>query len=124
MLTIFGASGDLTRRKIFPALYALALRDLLPEQFAVLGVARTEMPTEEFVSAMEAAVREFSRDEFRQDVWDRLAARARYVSTQFHGEEGENRVAATLHEIDQELGTRRNRLYYLAVPPVAMPKLI
>ena len=123
VLTIFGASGDLTRRKIFPALYALAIRDLLPEQFAVLGVSRTEHSTEEFVSAMEAAVREFARDEFRQQIWERLAARTRYLSTDFADEEGQNRVVATLHDIDDELGTRGNRVFYLAVPPVAMAKV-
>ena len=122
-LTIFGASGDLTRRKIFPALYALALRDLLPEQFAVLGVARTEQSTEDFVQAMEAAVREFGRDEFRQDVWDELARRTRYIATDLADEEGQNRVARCLEELDADYGTRGNRLYYFAVPPVAMPKL-
>jgi glucose-6-phosphate 1-dehydrogenase len=122
VLTIFGASGDLTRRKIFPALYALAFRDLLPEQFAVLGVARTEQSTEEFVSSMEAAVREFARDEFRQEVWDRLAARTRYLATDFVDEEGMNAVAETLRALDEEFGTRGNRVVYLAVPPVAMPK--
>jgi glucose-6-phosphate 1-dehydrogenase len=123
VLTIFGATGDLCRRKIFPALYALAFRDLLPEQFAVLGVARTEQSTEDFVSAMEAAVREFARDEFRQEIWERLAASMRYTAIDFADEEGQNRVAAALRELDEEFGTRGNRLYYLAVPPTAMPKL-
>jgi glucose-6-phosphate 1-dehydrogenase len=122
VLTIFGASGDLTRRKIFPALYALAFRDLLPEQFAVLGVARTEQSMEDFVSAMEAAVREFARDEFRQEVWDRLAARTRYLATDFADEMGMNAVADTQRALDEELGTRGNRVFYLAVPPVAMSK--
>jgi glucose-6-phosphate 1-dehydrogenase len=124
VLTIFGASGDLTKRKIFPALYSLALRELLPEQFAVLGVARTEQSTEDFATAMEAAVREFGRDEFRQEVWDELARRTRYVSTDFADEEGEDRVARCLTELDEEHGTRGNRVYYLAVPPAAMPKLV
>jgi glucose-6-phosphate 1-dehydrogenase len=124
VLTIFGASGDLTRRKIFPSLYSLALRDLLPEQFAVLGVARTQQTTEDFVEAMEAAVREFGRDDFEQEVWDDLATRTRYVSTEFADEEGEDRVAHALTELDEQLGTRGNRVYYLAVPPEAMPKLI
>ena len=92
VLTIFGASGDLTRRKIFPALYALAYRKLLPEQFAVLGVARTEMPTEEFVAAMEEAVREFGRDEFTAEAWEALASRTRYVASEFADEEGQDRV--------------------------------
>jgi glucose-6-phosphate 1-dehydrogenase len=124
VLTIFGASGDLTRRKIFPALYALALRDLLPEQFAVLGVARTEQPTDEFLTAMEAGVREFGRDEFRQEVWDELAGRTRYLAAEFADEEGEERVRRCLTELDEEHGTRGNRVYYLAVPPSAMPKLV
>jgi glucose-6-phosphate 1-dehydrogenase len=124
VLTIFGASGDLTRRKIFPALYALAMRDLLPEQFAVLGVARTEQTTEQFVAAMEHAVREFARDEFRQDVWDELAGATRYLATEFADEEGENAVARCLTELDDSRGTRGNRVYYLAVPAEAMPKLV
>jgi glucose-6-phosphate 1-dehydrogenase len=123
VLSIFGASGDLTRRKIFPALYSLALRDLLPEQFAVLGIARTEQSTEDFIRAMEAAVREFGRDEFHQDTWDELASRTRYIGTDVADEEGQDRVARCLTELDEEQGTRGNRVYYFAVPPVAMPKL-
>nr|MDP9492087.1 glucose-6-phosphate dehydrogenase [Actinomycetota bacterium] len=125
VLTIFGASGDLTRRKIFPALYALAFRELLPEQFAVLGVARTEQTTEDFVRAMEAAVREFGRDEFRQEVWERVASRTRYVATEFADEEDdEDSISHALADLDKEFGTRGNRVYYLAVPPVAMPELV
>ncbi|HEX7256369.1 MAG TPA: glucose-6-phosphate dehydrogenase [Gaiellaceae bacterium] len=124
VLTIFGASGDLTRRKIFPALYALAFRDLLPEQFAVLGVARREMSNEDFVAALEEAVREFGRDEFRPEVWELLARRTRYLAMDFADEEGEDRAAVCLGELDEEFGTRGNRVYYLAVPPEAMPKLV
>ena len=124
VLTIFGASGDLTRRKIFPSLYSLALRDLLPEQFAMLGVARSQHTTEEFVASMEAAVREFGRDEFREDVWERLARVTRYVSSHFADEQGEDLVAQSLTGLDQEFGTRGNRVYYLAVPPEAMPTLV
>jgi glucose-6-phosphate 1-dehydrogenase len=124
VLTIFGASGDLTRRKIFPALYALAFRDLLPDQFAVLGVARTEQSDEDFVSAMEAAVREFGRDEFRREVWERLATSTRYASFDFADDASLARVPARLRELDQEFGTRKNRVFYLAVPPDAMPNLV
>ncbi len=124
VLAIFGASGDLTRRKIFPALYALAVRELLPEQFAVLGVARSEHSTEDFVAQMEASVREFARDEFREETWNELARRTRYVATEFAHEEGEDRVAMSLTELDEQFGTGGNRVYYLAVPPEAMPKLV
>jgi glucose-6-phosphate 1-dehydrogenase len=124
VLTIFGASGDLTRRKIFPSLYSLAVRDLLPERFGILGVARTEMSDDEFVSTMEESVREFGRDEFKQEVWERLARDTHYVSTDVADESGENEVAQKLTELDQELGTRGNRVYYLAVPPAAMPTIV
>ena len=124
VLAIFGASGDLTRRKIFPALYALAYRKLLPEQFGVLGLARSEHTTEEFVASMEAAVREFGRDEFREDVWERLASVTRYVSMDFADERGEDLVMRTLAEMDEGLGTHGNRICYLAVPPEATPVLV
>jgi glucose-6-phosphate 1-dehydrogenase len=124
VLVVFGASGDLTRRKIFPALYALAVRELLPESFAVVGVARTEWSDDEYRRRMEDAVREFARDEFRQDVWDELASATFYVGSPFEDEAGEDRVAHRLAEIDEERGTQGNRLYYLAVPPDVMEVLV
>jgi glucose-6-phosphate 1-dehydrogenase len=123
-LVIFGASGDLTKRKLFPALYSLAYRRLLPEDFAVVGVARTEMTDEEFTARMEEAVREFGRDEFRQDVWDTFAAGIRYVATEFSSEEGEDYVARCLRTLDEADGTRGNRVYYLAVPPDAFETIV
>ena len=62
-LTIFGASGDLTQRKLMPALYSLAFRGLLPDSYGVVGVSRTEMTTEEFRERMRQAIVEHSRDE-------------------------------------------------------------
>jgi glucose-6-phosphate 1-dehydrogenase len=96
----------------------------LPERFAVVGVARSEQTTDDFREAMKGAVQEFSRDEFRDDVWDPLAAGIRYVATDFANEEGETLVAATLVEVDEERGTKGNRIYYLAVPPDAVATLI
>jgi len=123
-LVVFGASGDLAKRKIFPALYSLSLRSLLPEQFGVVGVARTEQSTDEFRVEVEAAVREHSRDEFREDVWARLAEGMAYVATDFADEEGQNVVRERLRELDEERGTQGNRVYYLAVPPSAFATLI
>jgi glucose-6-phosphate 1-dehydrogenase len=121
VLVVFGASGDLTRRKIFPALYALAYRRLLPEQFAVVGVARTESTDDEFRDRMEHAVREFGRDDFEQDVWDWLAQGTRYLAADFAEGGAEDRLVALLTELDEERGTRGNRVYYLAIPPQMMP---
>src|SRR4051794_26343373 len=80
VLVIFGASGDLTMRKLLPAIYSLAYRRLLPERFAVLGVARSDETTELFRERMQEAVQKFGRDPFRQDVWDRLAEGMEYIS--------------------------------------------
>ena len=123
-LVVFGASGDLTKRKLFPALYALAYRGLLPDRFGVVGVARTAQPTKRFVSAMRAAVKQFARDPFRTDVFESLAAGVRYVATDFADEHGEDRVGETLDELDETRGTAGNRLHYLAVPPQAFPIVV
>ena len=123
-LTIFGASGDLTQRKLFPALYSLALRNLLPEQFAVVGVARTAMSTDEFREQMEEAVKEHGRDEFRPDVWGDLAEGIRYVSADLVDAQEDREVVATLNELDETRGTSGNRVYYLAVPPRAIEPIV
>ncbi|HEU5066152.1 MAG TPA: glucose-6-phosphate dehydrogenase [Gaiellaceae bacterium] len=124
VLVIFGASGDLTRRKIFPALYALAYRRLLPERFAVVGAARSDLSDDEYRDRMEHAVREFGRDDFEQEVWDGLADATRYVSMDFANESREDKLSDLLTELDEGRGTRGNRVYYLAVPPQAMPTIV
>jgi glucose-6-phosphate 1-dehydrogenase len=124
VLTIFGASGDLTQRKLLPALYALAHRNLLPEGFAVVGVARTEMNTDEFRERMRQGVVDYARDEFREGVWDELAEGMRYVATDFADDGGEHHVVDCLNELDRERGTAGNRVYYLAVPPGAIETIV
>jgi glucose-6-phosphate 1-dehydrogenase len=123
-VVIFGASGDLTRRKLFPALYALAYRRLLPERFGIIGVARTEHTTNAFVTAMRKAVRDFARDPFDRDVWDGLAAGIRYVATDVAADPGEDAVQSALRELDEQRGTNGNRLYYLAIPPQAFETVV
>ncbi|TML06212.1 MAG: glucose-6-phosphate dehydrogenase [Actinobacteria bacterium] len=117
ILVIFGASGDLTQRKLFPALYSLAFRRLLPERFAVVGVARSEETDDEFRERMKEAVQQHGRDEFRDDVWETLADGMRYVATDFADEAGEDRLVNVLNELDAEHSTGGNRVYYLAIPP-------
>ena len=123
-LVIFGASGDLTRRKLMPALYSLAYRRLLPERFAIVGAARTEMSDDDFRAQMEEAVREHARDEFDAEVWRFLAEGMRYVPLEFSSDEGEDRIVQVLRELDEERGTQGNRVYYLAVPPAAIATLV
>jgi glucose-6-phosphate 1-dehydrogenase len=124
VLVIFGASGDLTQRKLIPALYALEYRRLLPDRFAVVGVARTELSTDHWREQMKEAVRQHARDEIRDDVWERLAESMVYVATEAKDERGEDLLAQTLTQLDETRGTAGNRVYYLAVPPTAMPTIV
>ncbi|MDX6509341.1 MAG: glucose-6-phosphate 1-dehydrogenase, partial [Gaiellaceae bacterium] len=123
-LVIFGASGDLTQRKLFPALYSLAFRRLLPPQFAIVGVARSEMSNDDWIAEMKKAVQEHGRDEFRDDVWDSLAEGMRYLAMDFADDSKEDELAQTLNELDSERGTKENRVYYFAVPPSAIGTLV
>ena len=123
-LVIFGASGDLTHKKLMPALYALAVRRLLPERFAIVGVARTEGDDRSWRRDMQAAVREHARDPFRRDVWDALSASLRYLSTDFADPGGEDALHELLRRLDEELDLGGNRVFYLAVPPQAFPTIV
>jgi glucose-6-phosphate 1-dehydrogenase len=124
ILVIFGASGDLTAKKLMPALYALAYRRLLPEKFGIVGAARSEESDDEFRERMKQAVQEHARDPFEQDVWDELAAGMRYTTLDFADDKGEDELRDTLNELDGERGTQGNRVYYFAVPPSAIGTLV
>jgi glucose-6-phosphate 1-dehydrogenase len=124
ILVIFGASGDLTKRKLFPALYSLAYRRLLPEKFAVVGIARTEETDEEFRERMKEAVEQFGRDEFRDDVWEPLADGIRYLEADFSDPKGLDHLVDVVNELDEERGTNGNRVYYLAIPPSAFESVV
>jgi glucose-6-phosphate 1-dehydrogenase len=123
-IVIFGASGDLTRRKLFPAIYSLAVRNLVPDELAIVGVARSEETDAEFRARMKDGVREFGRDPIDEKVWKRLAGGMHYVSTDFAADEGEDALVALLARLDEGRGTRGNRVFYLAVPPGAISTLV
>jgi glucose-6-phosphate 1-dehydrogenase len=121
---IYGASGDLAQRKLMPALYALAVRHLLPERFAIVGAARSDESDDAFRERMKEAVQRNARDPFRQDVWDELAAGMRYCSLEVSDVTGEERLTRLLAEVDRERGTGGNRVYDLAVPPSAIGSIV
>jgi len=123
-LVIFGASGDLTQKKLFPALYSLAFRRLLPQRFAVVGVARTEETDDDFKEQMKEALQQHGRDEFRDDVWETLADGMRYIATDFADEHGEEELEQTLTELDSQRELQGNRVFYLAIPPSVFPTVV
>jgi glucose-6-phosphate 1-dehydrogenase len=124
ILIIFGASGDLTSKKLMPALYALAVRGLLPEKFGVVGAARTEETDDEFRQRMKQAVQEHGRDPFDEEVWSKLAEGMRYVTLDFADDKGEDQLRKCLTSLDEGRGTGANRVYYFAVPPAAIGTLV
>ena len=116
-VVIFGATGDLTHRKLIPALYNIAADGELPPQVAVVGTARREKSDEEFRTEVGEAVRKFSRQTVRDDLWAGFAKSLFYHTSDFGDAEGFKRLRARLDQIDKERGTCGNRLFYLAVAP-------
>ncbi|MCU1495321.1 MAG: zwf [Acidimicrobiaceae bacterium] len=111
-LVIFGASGDLAHRKILPALAQLAERGSLPDNFAIVGVARSEWSDEEFRELCKKAAPSSS-----SATWERLVEGFRYVSGDYGDDTTFATLATVLREIDKERGTSGNRIYYLATIP-------
>src|ERR1700732_2805317 len=117
-MVIFGASGDLTARKLMPALYNLALNRYLPSGFSVIGVADTALPEDEFRAHREQGVHKYSRAQpVDAAVWQSLAEGISYVRMPFDDQEGYGRLAAELDRLDRERGTAGNRVFYLANAP-------
>ncbi|HJT80619.1 MAG TPA: glucose-6-phosphate dehydrogenase [Chthoniobacterales bacterium] len=116
-IVIFGATGDLTHRKLIPALYNLAADGELPPAVAVVGVARRDKSDEVVRKELEEAVRKFSRQNVRDDIWKTFAQSLFYHRTEFHDLKGYESLAERLKQLDKERGTRGNRLFYLAVAP-------
>lgn len=117
-VVIFGASGDLAKRKLIPALYRLVQDRLLPAEFAVVGLGRTEMSDEEFRARMKENVAEFSEaGEVDDEVWESFARGLRYLPSNIKNQDDYRRLAELLEEVDRERGTGGNRLFYLSTAP-------
>ena len=118
VLVIFGATGDLTRRKLLPALFRLAQQRGVPGEFAVLGIARHSLSDDEFRTAMKEAVAKFGADESLDDSsWQSFASRLFYISGDFTNAELYQTVRNKLQEIDRDYQTQGNRVFYLATLP-------
>ncbi len=117
-LIIFGASGDLTRRKLMPALWSLYASRTLPEPFAIVAVARTEMTDEEFRTRSRAAIAEFGRIQPPSEhVWERFASSVFYVPGDPTRADLYPRLERRLREIETAGGGALNRLFYCSTPP-------
>ncbi len=126
VLVIFGASGDLAKRKLIPAIYDLARDKLLPPKFALLGFARSKMTDEQFREECREGIQQFARSKtFDEKVFKDLAARLYYMQASDYGSpDDHDRLAKRLDELDAKHDTAGNRLFYLSTPPEAFDPII
>jgi glucose-6-phosphate 1-dehydrogenase len=120
-VVVFGVTGDLSRKKLMPAIYDLADRGLLPPTFALVGFGRRDWDDAAFAKFVHDDVKQHSRTPFRQEIWDRLAEGFRFVRGNFDDEKAFARVAETLDKLDAERGIGGNHAFYLAIPPKDFP---
>ena len=117
IMVIFGAAGDLTKRKLIPAVYNLKESKLLPDNFAIIGVARAEMSDEEFRRRLRDDMHEFATDTVKPEIWKWLEERLYYLSGDFADDQTYARLKTSLAKIDQERDAKGNYVFYLATAP-------
>jgi len=121
VMVIFGGGGDLSRRKLLPALYNLLLDGYLPEHFAIVAVARKKIDHKDFLARIREGVDQFSRRPvFDEALWERFTETFSYVSEDLADPASGTVLSEHLREIESKWGRRGNRLYYLAIPPATM----
>jgi glucose-6-phosphate 1-dehydrogenase len=123
-VVIFGASGDLTRRKLLPAFWHLFIEGLLPDGFAIVGYSRTEMSDEEFRERARDAIKEFGKADPSGEDWDGFRKQLSYVTGEFESENAMEHLREHLEEQDREVGTNGGRFFYCATPPTAYPHIV
>jgi glucose-6-phosphate 1-dehydrogenase len=122
-LVIFGVTGDLSRKKLMPAVYDLANRGLLPPGFALVGFARRDWEDQDFMEVVHESVKKYARTEFREEVWEQLAQGIRFVPGEFGDDAAFQQLKETIEELDTDRGTMGNHAFYLSIPPKAFPQV-
>ena len=124
VLVLFGVTGDLSRKKLMPAVYDLANRGLLPPGFSLVGFARRDWEDEDFAQVTYQAVKEHARTPFNDTVWQQLSEGIRFVPGEFADQAAFDRLAQTVAQLDEERGTGGNYAFYLSVPPKFFPEVV
>lgn len=120
-LIIFGVTGDLSRKKLMPAVYDLANRGLLPPGFGLVGFARRDWEDQDFEKEVHDAVKQYARTPFDEDVWRQLKQGIRFVQGEFDDAAAFDRLKETLADLDSSRGTNGNHAFYLSIPPKSFP---
>ncbi len=125
IFVIFGGTGDLTKRKLIPALYNLTIENKLSNNFAIVAIGRRDYTTEFYRAQMKEAIKEFSSDTFNEKKWNEFVVKISYLRFDFSQTcEGYTLLDKYLSQLDKEYGTNGNRIYYLAVPPSSFEPII
>ena len=117
IVVIFGASGDLTARKLIPAVYNLAYDNLLPADFFLIGFGRKHIADGEFRKLAAGAIKEFSRRELKGEVWNRVAEHTSYVGGDYDDVAAFRRLAAQIGKMEKQVGREMQTLFYISTPP-------
>jgi glucose-6-phosphate 1-dehydrogenase len=120
---IFGVTGDLSRKKLMPAVYDLANRGLLPAGFGLVGFARREWKDQDFEKVVHDSVREYARTPWSEDVWAQLRKGIRFVAGDFDDDSAFDQLKQTIGQLDEQRGTGGNHAFYLSIPPRAFPQV-
>ena len=125
VLVIFGATGDLTGRRLVPAIYQLGREGLLPSNFACVGFARRPKTDEQFRGELKEDIIAHSRTKpIDETFWQSFQEQIFYHQSDFDVDEGYQNLARRLSQLDTRHGTRGNRIFYLSVPPKYFPLII
>src|SRR5579859_4599893 len=124
LMVIFGASGDLTKRKLIPALYNLDRGGYLPEKFAVIGFAADALSTEQFRDSLTTAARELSEAPIEPESWSRFVGRLYYMQGDFGDSAAFERLRDMMKETSGQHGCEENCLFYLATSPAFFSKVV
>ena len=123
-VVIFGATGDLTHRKLVPALYNLQRERLLPPGFSVVGFARRDWSDAYFRQTLHEGAERYSRSEIQSSIWDDFAEGCSYIRAPFDDPAGYQALSGRLDDLDAQRGTGGNRLFYLATPPESYVEIV
>jgi glucose-6-phosphate 1-dehydrogenase len=122
IIVVFGANGDLSRRKLLPSFFHLHEEGMMPHDYRIIGSSRSEMSDDSFRDFAHTAIKEFSRSSAPDHVWNEFAQRLSYVSTTF-GPDSAGPMEDAMRRAEREMRQEPRRLFYLAVPPTAFDEI-
>jgi glucose-6-phosphate 1-dehydrogenase len=123
-LVVFGVTGDLSRKKLLPAIYDLANRGLLPADFVLLGFARRDWGDGDFEELAKKSAKEHARTDWKEDVWERLSGDIMFVPGSFDDDEAFDTLKETLDDLCGSHGIKGNAAFYLSIPPSMFPTVL